>query len=517
MITTTANNIVGQLPRLLPLAAALLVALPAHAQWHITPSLAITETLTDNANHAAGSRARARLITEVNPGIAAWGQNEWVQLDASAEASLFGYLGGGRGGARRNRASYDATGRLKVVDELLYVDASARSSTQALSAFGLLGKEARYSNENIADVSTWSVSPYLTQRFGNFAHATLRYTFNSVDADNSRFGSSTANGATFDLTSGRNWQDLGWNLHYARQDVDNEEFPDTSSENARLSLNYRLSRTLKLTASGGYDRYDYDALGGRTEGKSWSAGFGWFPSRRTKFDLSVGRHFLGKTGSLSASHRTRRSFTNLSYSDDVTTTRSQFSLPQAVDTATLLDTLFAATIADPFERRLAIDRYLQATGLPPSLANEVNYLTNRYFRQKLARAATVYNWRTHSTVVSLFASERVALSSSEADSGLLGSQLFALNNNVRQVGFNAAHTYRMTPVTSANAALTATRSRSLSTDIERDQTTLSMGLTHLFSRKLQGVVEVRHSRGEYGFTSTSYHANSISATLSAQL
>jgi uncharacterized protein (PEP-CTERM system associated) len=517
MTTTTANTIVGQLPRLLPLAAALLVALPAQAQWHVTPSLAITETLTDNANHASGSRAQARLITELNPGVKAWGQNEHLQLDASAEASLFGYLGGGRSGGRRNRAQYDVTGRLKVVDEFMYVDASAHSSTQALSAFGLLGKEARYSNENAADVSTWSVSPYLTQRFGNFANATLRYTLNSVDADNSRFGSSTANGASFDLRSGRNWQDLGWNLRYARQEVDNKQFPDTSSENALIALNYRLSRTLKLTATGGYDSYDFDSLGGRTEGPSWSAGFGWFPSRRTKLEVAVGRHFLGKTGSLSASYRNRHSVTSLSYSDDVTTTRSQFTLPQAVDTASLLDTLFAATIADPFERRLAIDRYLQATGLPSNLANEVNYLTNRYFRQKLARAATVYNWRTHSTVVSLFASERVALSSSEADSGLLGSQLFALNNNVRQVGFDANHTYRMNATTSARAALTATRSRSLSTDIERDQTTLSMGVTQLFSRKLQGVVELRHSRGEYGFTSTSYHATSISATLSAQL
>ena len=515
MTTTTAKQIIGKLPRLAPLAAALLVVLPAQAQWRVTPSLSITETLTDNANFGS-TRRDARLITEVMPGISAYGQNRYVQGSVNASASLFGYIGGGRGNARRNRLQYDAAGRLKVIDEFMYVDASASASTQAISSFGLLGQEARYNNENVADVSTWSISPNIQQRFGNFAYATLRYTLNGVEADRSRYGSSTAHGPSFNLASGRSWEDLNWNLNYARQDVDNKQFSDTFSENAKLNLGYALSRTLRLTASGGYDTYDYDSLGGSTEGPSWSAGFAWRPNSRIKLEMSGGRHFLGKTGALSASFRGRHSVTSLSYSDDVTTTRSQFALPQALDTAALLDTLFAATIPDPFARRLAIDNYLLATGLPGNLAQEVNYLTNRYFRQKLARAATVYNWRTHSTVVSLFASERIALSSSEADSDLLGSQLFALNNNVRQVGFNAAHSYRLDSKTTATAALTLSRSRSLSTNIERDQQTLSMGVRQIFSRQLNGLVELRHSRGEHGLNSTHYYANSISATLTAQ-
>lgn len=515
MTTTTAKHIIGKLPRLAPLAAALLVVLPAQAQWRVTPSLSITETLTDNANRGSSQR-NGRLITEVNPGISAYGQNRYLQLNANADASLFGYLGGGRGNARRNRLQYDATGRLKVIDEFMYVDATARSSTQAISAFGLLGQEARYNNENVADVSSWSISPNIHQRLGNFANVSLRYTLNGVDADRSRFGSSTAHGPQFDLTSGRSWKNLGWNLRYAKQDVDNKQFADTSSENVLFSAHYALSRTLRLTGSVGYDRFDFDSLGGDTAGRSWSAGFAWRPTARTKLEMSGGRHFLGNTGSLLASHRTRHGYTSLSYSDTVTTTRSEFSLPQALDTASMLDALFAATIPDPFARRQAVDAYLYNTGLPGSLAQEVNYLTNRYFRQKLARAATVYNWRNHSTVVSLYASERIALSSSEADSGLLGSQLLALNNNVRQVGFDATHSYRLNSKTSATAGLTLSRSRSLSTDIERDNQTLSMGVRQIFSRQLQGAVELRHSRGTRGFESTHYYANSLSATLSAQ-
>lgn len=516
MITTTAKQTIGKLPRLLPLAAALLVVLPAQAQWRVTPSLSITEILTDNANHGSQTR-NARLITELMPGISAYGQNNFVEGSVNASASLFGYIGGGRGTSRRNRVQYDAAGRLKVIDDFMYVDASAQSSTQAISAFGLLGKEDRYSNENVTDVSTWSVSPHIAQRLGKFANMRLRYTLNSVDADQSRYGSSTAHGPAFSLESGRSWQDLGWNLNYAREDVDNKQFPDTASENASLRLNYELSRTLRLTASGGYDSYDFDSMGGRTAGRSWSAGFDWRPSSRTRLDIAAGRHFLGKTGSLLASHRSRHTVTNLSYSDDVTTTREQYALPTAIDTAALLDSLFAVTIPDPFARREAIDAYLRVTGLPATMLEEVNYLTNRYFRQKLARASMAYNWSTHSTILSAYASERVALSAGEADSGLLGSQLFALNNNVRQFGLNAAHSYRLNTKTSATASVLATRSRSLDTDIVQNQQTLSMGMATLFTRKVQGIVELRHSRGERGLSGANYYTNSISATISAQL
>lgn len=517
MTTTTAKQTIGKLPRLLPLAAALLVVLPAQAQWRVTPSLSITEILTDNANRGSGDNRNARLITEVRPGISAYGQNQFIQGSVNANASLFGYIGGGRGTSRRNRIQYDATGRLKLIDEFMYVDASARSSTQAISAFGLLGQEARYNNENVADVTTWNVAPNIVQRFGNFANMRLRYSVNAVDSDQSRFGSSTAHGPSFNLSSGRSWQDLGWNLSYSQQDIDYEQFPDTESENALLSLNYGLTRTFRLTASTGYDSYDYNSLGGRTAGRSWSAGFAWRPSSRTSLDMSAGRHYLGKTGSLAASHRSRHTVTRLTYSDGVSSTRSQFALPLALDTAGMLDSLFAASIPDAFARREAIEAYLRVTGLPPTMMEEVNYLTNRYFRQKVARASTVYNWSTHSTLLSAYASERIALSVGEVDSGLLGGQPFSLNDNVRQFGANASHSYRLNTKTSATASLALTRSRSLDTNIVSNQQTLSMGMTQLFTRKMQGIVELRHTRGERGFSSRHYYANSISATLSAQL
>jgi uncharacterized protein (PEP-CTERM system associated) len=516
MTITTAKRIAARVPRLAPLAAALLVALPAQAQWKVTPSLTLGETYSDNPGLASDANKRAQFITEVTPGLRVDGENSRVQFHANARASYFSYSDSRPANARRNGVEYDASGRLKVIDEFMYVDARANGGTRPVSAFGPDNNFSRYTDENRTKLANWSVSPYLVQRFGNFASATLRYTHDSVNADETRFGSSESDGVSFNLASGRAWRDLGWNMRYARQEVANERFGDTSSENALFGLSYRLQRTLSLTASAGYDVYDYGDFGGRTSGASWSAGFAWRPTVRTAIEMSAGRHFLGNTGNLLATHRSRHTVWRASYADTVTSTRQEFTQGQEIDTAALLDSLFAVSIPDPVARRQAVLDYIQLAGLPATQGEQVNYLTNRYFRQKLAQASVGYNMRQHGAVMTLFASERVALSSGAADSELLGNQLFALNDNVRQVGATAAYSYRVNARTNLSATLSVARTRSLTTDIESDNQGLRLGMTRRFSRNLLGTVELRHLRGDRGF-GADYKENAISATLSAQL
>jgi uncharacterized protein (PEP-CTERM system associated) len=171
--------------------------------------------------------------------------------------------------------------------------------------------------------------------------------------------------------------------------------PSTSSNAGRPALRY--SPQLNLTASVGYDSYDYQP--GRTYRRAQLvAGFDLDAVARTSLNASFGHRYFGKTGSLAASHRSRHSVWSINYSDAVTTTRQQFLLPSTIDTAAMLDTLFSARFRTRSLRQQAVQAYLQATGLPPSLANNVNYLSNRYMRQKQLQAAVAFNW-AHSSLV----------------------------------------------------------------------------------------------------------------------
>lgn len=508
--------------RLAPLAAAVaLLAAPAcRADWRVTPSLNVATTWTDNVDLLPSDREHSDLISEISPTFAFIVDSRRVQASARGSFRQFFYAKGASSQNRSDKfAEYGADLRGIVAEDLLFVDASASSSRQSVSAFGPRAENRPWSELNGTEVRTWRISPYLTHEFGRSARATLRYTRDSVESDQrNRFGDSLADSVSLNLDSLPDGRKLGWGLMVNRQDLEQEFAGESSTENVSGRLRYQLHRSFALTANAGYDRYDYQALGGRTAGRNWSAGFAWTPSQRTSIEASIGRHFYGSTGSLAASVRSRRTVWNLNYSDAITNSRQQYTLPSAVDTAALLDQLFQATIPDPVQRRLAVQAYIQASGLPPSLADSVNYLSNRYARQKLLQGSGALRGVRSSVLLSIYGSERTALSSQESDSALLGGQLASLNDNVRQNGASAVFNYRLNTRTTLVANASYGHTESLSTGIENRQRVLRVGLSRNLGRNLRGTLDLHRRAGDVDSISPrSYTEHAIAATISMTL
>jgi uncharacterized protein (PEP-CTERM system associated) len=506
--------------RLAPAALlALLLAPPAQADWKFTPTVGLTQTFTDNVGLQSREFARSEWVTQASSGFSTMHNGPRLKLDGAYQLNYFSYGKDVLGDTRDSQQQYQAAAQAIVVDDLLFFDASAKRGTQSLSAFGPQQHGNLYARANTADVSTWSVSPYLRHRFGASADLSARYTRDSVDAGVGALGSSEGEKVDVQLASGSLFRTLGWGLSYARQDLKGERVGESTSENAVANLSYRLSRTLSLTATGGYDRYDYDSLGGApTEGRNWSAGFDWTPSSRTGVQLAGGRHFYGNTWDLAASHRSRRSVWSIRYNDEVTNSRAQFLQTTSIDTAAMIDAMFRASIPDPMERRQAIFDYMAANGLPSHLTSSVNYFSNRFLRQKGFNAAVIFNGpRRSSLTLSAFDTRRTPLSASASDTGLLDQDLATLNDNVHQRGISAIANYAITPRSKAQAGITATRSRSLTTGIVNNSQALRVGLTRQFGNRLAGAAEVRHVRGSADIGSgRKYHENAISATITMQ-
>ncbi|QOY94687.1 TIGR03016 family PEP-CTERM system-associated outer membrane protein [Massilia sp. UMI-21] len=512
-MTTT----MAKLPRLAPLAAAaMLLAGECQADWRIQPTISVTETFTDNVSRQDDARAHSQFVTDLNPGLTLFGRSRRFQLAASGQVHQFAYSRGGMPNTADRSYGYALDGRGELVEDFLFVDASASSSPESISAFGEQGGRL-YSLGNRTQVKTWRISPRLEQRFGHAAHLSVRYTRDSVDSDRSAFGDSSSDNLSASLASGKSFDTLGWGLSYMRQDLDNEVSGESSSENANGSLRYALNKRLWLTGRIGYDRYDYQSMGGRTEGRSWSGGFDWTPSQRTRLNAEIGRHYYGQTGKLLALHRSRHTVWNISYDDLITTSRQQFLLPSTIDTAALLDSLFSATITDPVLRQQAVADYIQLTGLPPSLADSINFLSNRYLREKRLQGSVAYAKGRSRAVLSVYRTERVALSDQQSDSELLGSQLSSLNDNVRQKGVSLNYDYRLNSRTSITGAAVISRSLSLRTGYESPHHELRMGLTRLLGNDLRGAIEVRRTGGGRGPNAGDYRENAISASLTVLL
>jgi uncharacterized protein (PEP-CTERM system associated) len=517
MTITTAKR-----PRLKVLAAAsaLLVAAPCHADWKFIPSIGLTETWTDNVNLQRDELARSQFVTESTPGFALVGTSRRLRLAAASQWHFFAFRDKNLPGTHDHQRQYQLDGRAILVDEHLFLEAAASGGPQAISAFGpQFNNNNLYALGNRTEVSSWRISPYLRERFGAQADLLLRYTRDGVDAgEHNPFASSVGSAVNLDLASGTAWHTLGWNLDYSRQDLDNRLAGRSSAQSATAGLRYRLNRSWSATASAGYDKYDYQSLGGRTAGRRWSAGAIWTPSSRTTVQAALGRRYFGQTGSLSATTRTRLSVWTATYSDDVTTTRAQFVLPAAIDTAGMLDRLFATSIPDPALRAQAVAAYMQSTGLPPTLANSINYLSNRYMRQKQLQLAAAFRGAHGDLVLSVFDTARTALSLQQSDTGLLGSQLSTLNDDTRQRGASGAWNYRMSSRTNALVTANATRVRSLSTGLTSTSRALRVGLTHQFGGKVRGALELRRTEGDTGALSGSrFRENAISAGINVQL
>jgi uncharacterized protein (PEP-CTERM system associated) len=512
----------ARLPRLAPLAiAAMLLASECHADWRVVPALTITERYTDNFRQESDELKRSQFISEITPSVNFAKTGQRLTLNGTAQWRHFDYRDEDMRDTLDHSFEYALSGRGTLVQDFLYVDASASASPNNISAFGPRVQDAPYFAENQAKIKTWRISPYLEHRFGRAAALSLRYTRDRVEGAATRgFANSTGDSISANLAGETVFSKLGWSLTHVRQELQDSINGETSSETSAAKLRYALTGRVGLTASVGYDDYRFQRLGGDTAGRNWSYGFDWTPSLRTRMSASIGRHFYGQTGSFSLLHRSRRTSWNIVYDDGITTSREEFLLPSTIDTGSLLDRLFAASIPDPVVRQQAVAAYMQNNGLPSSLANDVNFLSNRYFHQRTLLASMAFKMARTSGVLSLTKSERIALSSQESDSPLLGNQLSSRNDNVRQQGANASVDYRLSQRASAVATMGWTRSRSLTTGIVDTQREFRIGLNRQLGRKLRASVDLQRrlgTIGRFGRSTDPYTENSISASLSAQL
>lgn len=505
------------LPRMLPLAAAMLLAAPAsHAQWTVTPAVSISETWSDNSQLRDDDLAVSQFVTEVRPSLTITGRSRRLNLSAFAAWDQYSY-------SKRdemfrpadNQRRYSGSLQGTLVEQLLYVDASASRSRRSVLAFGPSGEDNLYSNDNATDVTSWSVSPYLVRRFGRDTTMQLRYTRDALDGGmRNAFGPSDGNTYSFNLANGTSLRTIGWSLNYVRQDLENNLVGDSSSELANASLRYQYSRVWAATATAGYDKYDFEGPADISKGHSWSVGGVWTPSLRTSVQASVGRHLYGKTGSLVATVRSRRTVWELVYADSITSSRQQFMQSATNDTAAMLDRLFNTAIPDPVERQRAVAAYMLANGLPVGVAESVAYLSNRYARQKELRGSFAYRYARGTALLSAYRSERNALSNQQSDSPLLGTALTSLNDNIRQHGVNASVVFHLNGRSNLTSGANYRYSESLTTGIESQQRDLYVRMSRELGRNVNSSLEVRRRSGNTDFAGRrDYTENAVVANL----
>jgi len=509
---------------LLPLAAGLCAAFPAHAAWDFTPLANARATYSDNVTLQADENAKSGFVMQLTPGFELVNRSQRFEFRMNYMLNLYTYSGGKPSGAQRHSQDLDSSLKSRLVEDLLFLDAQATVHQQALSAFGPQSSGNGYVSNNSNEVRTYRISPYLVHRFGAFANGELRYTRDSVSTDHQGMRRSDGNTISTHVSSGPTFRRFGWDLTLARSVYDEqlpvsgggEQSQTTSAKNANLNVRYAVTPQLNMGVFGGYDSFDYSGLGGAQSGTAYGGNLAWTPSARTSIEASAGHRFYGPSYSLNLQHRSRSTVWNVLYSDAVSTSRSQFLLPQAVDTASMLDRLFRAQITDPLLRAAAVQAYMKQADLPPTLATAVNFLSNRYSLVKQLNASVAWQLARTTTTFSLYKNKREMLSSQQVDSVLLGNSLLTLNDNTEQVGAMATVSYKPGAQTVLTLIGNASNTKSLSDDRHANHRDVRLNLARTYSARLSASVELRHVKGATGLGSVRYTENAVSAMLASK-
>jgi uncharacterized protein (PEP-CTERM system associated) len=488
------------LPRHTPLSGALsvwiaLLASPAAAlDWLFTPTLGASATMTDNVNQSSTDK-QSSLILTATPGFRLRYQGS-QRVQAAMSYGLTGVARTGEGQNDSLYSSLSANGKAELIDDFLFIDAGAGISQQLISLLGSPA-DANINDSNNATTGTYAISPYVRQRFGNFADAVLRYSatgsiFKSNAANN--IYSNTLSGA---LNSGSQFSNLFWGLDFSSRNSNVQGGQDAQFDHYGSTLGYNLTHHLQLFGTLGYDSNDYTATPGtETSGRSWTLGMGWAPNRRTNVKASFGDSYFGRTYGFDFNYRSAHSVWTAGYNDGVSDISQQLLNTQPVyawDCDGVLE--FGDPLIPPAPG--CVLKVAPAGTVPIGLQNGV-------YVSKVFHGAVAWTKARSTLGLNVFDTRRQY------------QQLVGLpEDSVRGVAANYA--YQLQPTTTLNASLAFTNTQSpagLSSVTARDDNlyTASVGVNRQFGPRLSGALRLRHQKRNSNDPSADFTENNITAS-----
>ncbi len=465
------------------------------------------ETYTDNVALAPADQKESDFVTEIAPGFRVTDKTARTDLDVDYSFNNLFYARD----SDRNTINHQlqASGKIELVEDLFFLDSRAQISQQAVSVFGPIGADTNTS-ENNRTFRSYSLSPYLKKKLGREATIEARYTLSQVssDAATTAVADSIGNRIYLGIDSGPAYRALGWGVNFVDERVNYENFEDTRFASLTGFGRYRLTKRLFATGSLGYDRNDYFTTGDQPEGVAFSMGIDWRPNQRTSLTASAGRRYFGSTYNLAFLNRTRRTGWDISYTQGIQTSRSQFIVPPGgLDRGQIEDSLRLTNpgLTDD-ELRQRTDDIITRFG--------TNVQTNVVFLEKKWRG--LFTWKLAKSDLLLSAYNTVRDSEvTQSFSIFNNAGDFSLSRVIKQSGVGARWNYRLTARNQASIGLDLSRFRFL--DIQRTDNTSSfnLGISRKLSREASGSLNYRYLQRDSNFGSGEYDENAIFGSITA--
>jgi len=488
--------------------AVLLVVLafPASAaKWNIVPAFAVQTTYTDNLRLVPDEFAQGELVTQLIPAISASANGKKLSFNFDYAPQLTFYA---RGLSEDDIFHVlNAVGTAELADKLLFLDAGADVRQYDVTLQGAQSNNNVNVTGNRATVGTFYLSPYLSHQFGSSAVALARFTYSAWNSNDVQSFNNTADSIELDLSSGPDYRVLTGNLNYRKANIDYDRQPDLAAEVVLATGRRLITPTLGLLAQVGDENYERVVAGQPTGvkdgGSRWGVGLEWVPSARTQLTAAMGQRFFGDAYFLDIAHRTRLLTLRAGYSQDVTTTRTEFFTGANGGAASYLDPLYCTKSADPEACKQNLNSVVSTRGLPLSTNGPVNFFSAAPFLQERFQVSVAMQGVRNVVIATVFVDARKELP---------GFSLL-VDNNVDQNGINFAWNLPMGARTFWNLDATYDLNKFRDTGREDNVTTFGVGVTRQLQQRLTGSVNYRGQQRDSSVSLASYTEHSLRATL----
>jgi uncharacterized protein (PEP-CTERM system associated) len=460
---------------------ALLPGISSAAEWTVSKGVSANLTFTDNSNLSEGGK-ESDVIVSVTPNISFTGKGGRANVKFAGSLQVDDRGQGEDSINPRIQADADA----ELVRNLVFIDANARASQNALNPFTSGSSDTASDSENVTTTYSYSISPYVKSRLKGYANFEARYTWDQMFHTAETAGDSSAQAVALSLDSGNKFRSFTWGLQGDYKKVDAES-SDSDFKSADVNLGYKFSRKWQVRASAGEEWNDFTSARSETDGVRWDFGIIWTPSRRTSLDIGYGERFFGSTPSLDFSHRSRRSTFKAGYSRELTDART---LIMEQELYILVDDVTGLPIVDP------------VTGYPVIISRDVAVINDTTLVNERFDASYTLKGKRSTLNIRADHSEQIY-----QDATGDGSKLMGISVGVDR---------QLDGKTSANTDVSWRRSESTAGE-QADTASLQVGLSRELGPKTHLNVNYRYTERDSETTGDSYDENRVTVGLDIDL
>jgi len=418
--------------------------------WHLEPSVAVQETLTNNVNLSPSGSAQGDLVTQVTPQLTINEKGARTSLVGAVAVPMLVYV---KTGAENNQIypSVNLLGNVEGIEKFFFVEGAVNVGQQYFTPFGAQPQGLANATQNRYTSANYRISPYIQGMTPDNYKYEIRNNNSWINLSGAPI--STSNSYT-DEWKGRVSSPLvpfGWALDYDWTNVKLKDQNPTITQLARGTLRYQADAQLRFDVDGGYEDNQYPFIDYR--GPIYGVGVQWNPTERTNVVGNWEHRFFGSSYLFTFDHRTPLSAITVQASRNTTSYPQQYlSVPATGNVPLLLDFLLLSRIPDPAARLAAINQILQNSGLPASLTGPVNLYTQQTYLLDSASVTYGILGARNNVLLTGFYSKTQPITGAGAP--LPG--FFSQGNNNTQTGASVAWTHNITSMVTLNAIATYT-------------------------------------------------------------